>query len=160
MAQLVRNPPAMRETWFDPWVGKTPWRRKRLPAPVFLPGESHGLYSSWGCVISLCYVYWCFAGGSGVKNPPDNAEGMSLIWSRRITWRSKWQPSRVFMPEKTPWSLVGYDRWHRKKLDTIEQLNNRNNSKVYTCQCYSPSPPTTVPTRPFSMSVFLFLPCK
>ena len=26
---------------FDPWVGKIPWRRKRLPTPVFWPGESH-----------------------------------------------------------------------------------------------------------------------
>ena len=25
---------------FHPWVGKIPWRRKRQPAPVFLPGES------------------------------------------------------------------------------------------------------------------------
>ena len=39
---------------FDPWVGKTPWRRARLSTPVFLPGESHGQkslvgYSPWGC---------------------------------------------------------------------------------------------------------------
>ena len=27
---------------FDPWVRKTPWRRKWLLTPVFLPGESHG----------------------------------------------------------------------------------------------------------------------
>ena len=38
---------------FHPWVEKIPWRRKRLPAPVFLPGESHGQrtlagYSPWG----------------------------------------------------------------------------------------------------------------
>ena len=26
----------------DPWVEKTPWRRDRLPTPVFLPGESYG----------------------------------------------------------------------------------------------------------------------
>ena len=26
----------------DPWVGKIPWRRAWQPAPVFLPGESHG----------------------------------------------------------------------------------------------------------------------
>jgi len=26
---------------FDPWVGKIPWRRTRLPTPVFTPGESH-----------------------------------------------------------------------------------------------------------------------
>ena len=32
---------------FDPWVGKIPWRRERLPTPVFWPGELHGLYSPW-----------------------------------------------------------------------------------------------------------------
>ena len=30
-------------------VGKIPWRRERLPTPVFWPGEFHGLYSPWGC---------------------------------------------------------------------------------------------------------------
>ena len=34
---------------FDPCVGKIPWRRERLPTPVFWPGEVHGLYSPWGC---------------------------------------------------------------------------------------------------------------
>ena len=29
----------------DPWVGKIPWRRERLPTPVFRPGEFHGLHS-------------------------------------------------------------------------------------------------------------------
>ena len=33
---------------FHPWVGKTPWRRERLPTPVFWPGEFHGLYGPWG----------------------------------------------------------------------------------------------------------------
>ena len=37
----------------DPWVGNIPWRRKRPPTPVLLPGESHGQralrgYSPWG----------------------------------------------------------------------------------------------------------------
>ena len=27
---------------FNSWVGKMPWRRERLPSPVFLPGEFHG----------------------------------------------------------------------------------------------------------------------
>ena len=48
MAQLVKNSPAMWETWFDPWVGKIPWKRKWLPTPVFCPGEFDGLYSLWG----------------------------------------------------------------------------------------------------------------
>ena len=42
--QLVENPLAMQKTW----VGKIPWRRKRLPTPVFRPGEFQGLYSPWG----------------------------------------------------------------------------------------------------------------
>ena len=25
-----------------------PWRRERLPTPVFWPAEFHGLYSPWG----------------------------------------------------------------------------------------------------------------
>ena len=33
---MVKNPPAVQETWF----GKNPWRRAWLPTPVFLPGES------------------------------------------------------------------------------------------------------------------------
>ena len=49
VAQLVKNLPAMLETWEDPWVGKIPWRREWLPIPVFWPGEFHGLYSPWGC---------------------------------------------------------------------------------------------------------------
>ena len=39
MAQLVKNLPAMWKTWFDPWVGKIPWRRERLPTLVVWPGE-------------------------------------------------------------------------------------------------------------------------
>ena len=48
MAQLVKNPPVMRETGFNPWVGKVPWRRERQPTPVFWPGESHELCSPQG----------------------------------------------------------------------------------------------------------------
>ena len=36
IAQLVKNPPAMRRPRFDSWVGKICWRRDRLPTPVFL----------------------------------------------------------------------------------------------------------------------------
>ena len=56
VALVVKNPLAMQETkrhGFDPWVGEIPWRRVWQPAPVFLPGESHGQmslagYSPWG----------------------------------------------------------------------------------------------------------------
>ena len=35
--------------WFNPWVGKIPWRRKWQATPVFLPGKSHGQRSLVGC---------------------------------------------------------------------------------------------------------------
>ena len=31
----------MWKTWFDPWVGKIPWRRKWQSTPVFLFGKFH-----------------------------------------------------------------------------------------------------------------------
>ena len=39
------NLSAMQETGFNLWVGKIPWRRERLPTPVFWPGEFHGIWS-------------------------------------------------------------------------------------------------------------------
>ena len=38
----------MQETWVQSLGGKIPWRRERLPTPIFWPGEFHGLYSPWG----------------------------------------------------------------------------------------------------------------
>ena len=48
VAQTVKNPPAMLETRFDPWVGTIPWRRKWQPTPVFLSEESPGQRSLAG----------------------------------------------------------------------------------------------------------------
>ena len=48
VAQTVKNPPAMRETWVDLWVGKIPCRRAWQPTPVFLTGQSHGQRSLVG----------------------------------------------------------------------------------------------------------------
>ena len=48
MAQLVKNPPAMRVTWDISLGWEDSWGRERLSTPVFLPGEVHGLYSPWG----------------------------------------------------------------------------------------------------------------
>ena len=56
---------------FYPWVGKIPWRRERLPTPVFWPGKFHGQrhlagYSPWGSKesdtterFSHLLFYWC-----------------------------------------------------------------------------------------------------
>ena len=53
-AQMVKNPPAIEDLQFGPWVRKRPCRREWLTTPVFLPGEFHGQrslvgYSPWSC---------------------------------------------------------------------------------------------------------------
>ena len=47
VAQLVKNPPTMMATWARSLFGKIPWKRERLPTPVFWPEEFHELYSPW-----------------------------------------------------------------------------------------------------------------
>ena len=55
VAQTVKNPSANigDGRWgggVDPWVGKTPWRRKRQPTPVFLPENSMDRGAWWATV--------------------------------------------------------------------------------------------------------------
>ena len=49
IAQSVKNLARVQETWVDSWFGKILWRRKWLPTPVFLLGESRGPCSPWDC---------------------------------------------------------------------------------------------------------------
>ena len=53
VAQTVKNPPAMQETWVWSLGGEDPLE-KGVATPVFLRGEFHGQsslvgYSPWGC---------------------------------------------------------------------------------------------------------------
>ena len=48
VTQLVKNLPAMQETWVQSPGWEDPLERERLPTPVFWPGEFHGL-CPWGC---------------------------------------------------------------------------------------------------------------
>ena len=46
VAHLVKNPPAMQETWVRSLGWKDPLEKERAtPTPVFWPGEFHGLQS-------------------------------------------------------------------------------------------------------------------
>ena len=50
---MVKNRPAMLETWIRSLVQEDPWRKDWHPTPVFLPGESHkqrslAVYRPWG----------------------------------------------------------------------------------------------------------------
>ena len=75
---------------------------------------------------------WGFPGGSVGKNPPTNAgdvEDLCLILGK-ITWKSKWKPTPVFLPGKFygQRSLAGYDPLGWKELDKTERLSTVNRS--------------------------------
>ena len=53
MAQTVKNPPTMQETWLRSLGQEDPLGKGRLPTPSFLPEGFHGQrslasYSPWG----------------------------------------------------------------------------------------------------------------
>ena len=87
---------ACRRPRFDSWVGKIPWRRARLPTPVFLgfPGGSVGKESALG------------EGGE-------------------IPWRRAWQPSPALLPGESPWTEKpgGLRSMSYKESDVTERLS-------------------------------------
>ena len=64
-------------------------------------------------------------------------------WVGKIPWRRKWQPSPVFLPEKSHGqrSLMGYSPWGCKELDTTlvtkqqQQQNGLYNRRVQSLSC-------------------------
>ena len=80
VTQMIKNPPAVQETWVQSLGQDNPCRRKWQPTPVFLPGKSHGQrsqagYGPWGHkrvrhniatkrlrVYMYTFVYLCFLG--------------------------------------------------------------------------------------------------
>ena len=52
-----------------PGLGRFPWRRERLPTPVFWPGEFQGLYSPWNSPGQSTRVGTCFLFQGNLPNP-------------------------------------------------------------------------------------------
>ena len=65
VAQLVKNPPAVRETWVRSQGWEDPLQKGQLPTPVFWHGEFHALFSPWS------------------RKELDTTEQLSLTHSRR-----------------------------------------------------------------------------
>ena len=57
-----------------------------------------------------------------IKNLPTMQETQVDPWDRKIPWRRAWQPTPVFLPEKSheQRNLVGYSQWGHKESDMAE----------------------------------------
>ena len=134
VAQLVKNLPAMQRNWVWSLGWKDPWRRERLPTPVFWPGEFHGLCSPWGCKesdvtkrlsLSLFTLYAAAANslqlcptlcdpidGSPPGSPfPGTLQARTLEWvaisfSNSWKWKVKVKSLSHAQPSVTPWTAA------------------------------------------------------
>jgi len=106
----------------NPWVRKIPWRRKRPPTPVFLPGKFHGqrslvsMVSPWCCKswtqLKQLSTYACVCVYTHTHTHTHTHTYICIYTHRR----KKWQTTPVFLPEKSHGqrSLEGYCLWRYK----------------------------------------------
>ena len=98
VGQLVKNLPAMWETWVRSLGWEDPLEKRTLPTPVFWPGEFHGLYSPQTCKES------------------DTTERLSLslsTFSFHICYILLFSHSVVLDSFVTPWTVA-----HQNPLST------------------------------------------
>ena len=153
VAQLVKNPPAMRETWGSiPGLGRSPGEGKGYPL------HYSGLENSLDCMVqgvtksrtrlsdfhSGRYVkeltnYWGFSSSSDGKasacntGDPGSIPGQEGPCWGRSPGEGNGSPTSVFLPGEFHGrrSLVGYSPWGHKELDMTERLTHRKNY-IYT----------------------------
>ena len=77
------------------------------------------------------FSYWS-GGKEPTHNAGDSGDSDSIPGSERCHGGGKWQPTPVFLPEKSQgWrSLVGYGPWGCKESDTTEWLTHNHNGKL------------------------------
>ena len=152
MSQLLKIYLQCGRPRFDPWVGKIPWRRGRLPTPVFWPGEFHGLYSPWGSqrvghdwatftslhfqqckgfssqflhiLSSPCCLltFWASLVAQLIKNPP----AMQGTWVWSLAWEDPLEKGKAthssILVWRIPWTLLSMGS-QRFGHDWVTELN-------------------------------------
>ena len=131
VAQLVKNLPAMWETWVWSLGWDNPFENGRLPTPVFSPREFHGLYSPWG------------------HNELDTTEWLSVSFTF-ISW-SLWFFIYKVTGLARKFSKIPSLKFHKwihgrchRALPPLLSLGNLCSAAWYFSLCYSPSPDVAI----------------
>ena len=104
--------------WGRPEERVLPSRLKRILGVTAFP--TLGIYSADN------QLGWCNGKEFSCQCRSRRRHGFNR-WVRKILWSGKWQPTPVFLPEKSHGqkSLVGYSPWDLKELDTTEWLTHK-----------------------------------
>ena len=131
-------------------LGLIPWRRKRLPTPVFWPGEFHGQrslagYKSMGSQrVRHNWVAKQSPASSEIGLPRWLSDKESTYqcrkhrcgfnsWVGRIPWSRKWQCIPVILPGKFQRQrrIAGYSPQGGKESDTTEHTHTHTHTHTH-----------------------------
>ena len=132
--------------WFHWFIGSS-WSNAMLflvtvalSKILKLGTKSFKLYSSFTkfyvlCLYNLDLVIFTWAslvGGSVAKNLCQCSRRRFDLWAGKIPWRRKWQPTPIFLPEKShrQRSLVCYSPWGHKRAGYNLATKNNNNNNI------------------------------
>ena len=126
---MVKNLPTIPETWVRSMHWEDPWRRERLPNPVFWPAGFHRLYSPWGRSVGhdwaiFASLYLASSRWLNGKKSACNERDMNLIpGSGRSPRRGNGNPHQYSCLEN-PMDRGAWWATVAKELDTTERLNS------------------------------------
>ena len=137
VAQLVKNLPAMQETWVRSLSGEDPLEKGKATHCSILAWRIpwttvHGVTKNW-TQLSNFHVHRWLSGKKFICQCKKPRTYGFDPWVRKIPWRRKWQPTPVFLPGKSQGqrSLEGYNPWGQKESDTTEWLKTHTHYKIH-----------------------------
>ena len=134
---MIKNPPATQETQVWSLGREDPWRRKRQPTLVFLPGEFHGQrsptdYSPWGLqrvrqdrATDANASYTWLAGAQVRTDASSTWKSQSIpVWLQGCLHpRPFWKNLQTMNSRGTPLGIWETNRWHLKT--PVRSMYNR-----------------------------------
>ena len=135
VAQLIKNSPAVRDTWVWSLGWEDPLEKGKATHNSLLAWRIPWTVSSMGlqrvrhnwATFTLRHTRASQV-APVVKNPTcQYGKGKRCEfhpWVRKISWSRKWQPTPIFLPGKFYGrrSLAGYSPWGFKELDATEHI--------------------------------------
>ena len=145
---MVKNPPAMGETWVWSLGWDDPLEEGiSNPRQCSCLENPHGQRSLAGCSpwglkepdmtewLSLAGQWLCIPRGSGGKESTHHCKRHRRWefnpWVRKIPWSRKWKPTPVLLPRKFHGqrTLTGYSPKTQKESDTTEHNTSQDGDK-------------------------------